>query len=212
MKSLFGILIVVWVTQVSGVAQFFFLTHYDRAGNLQWTNLLCTTRPVYEVLRSQSVTGPWTHVAYLTNKTSYTLSNAIPTGSTAFYQLAWTSDTPVTLDYNFDEGFGLPSVIGQITLNFSSLTASWNFQEGPLYDDSSPHPIGTGSGLIAYSSDLRTWFVALRTAMDDAVYLGGFLQSSGTPSGCQYTTYAGGVFYATLSGTDQIGDFVATLP
>ena len=210
MKLLFGIFTALCVSQGSSFAQFFFLTHYDRSGNLRWTNLLCTTAPVYEVLRAQSVTGPWSHVSFVTNKTSYTLSNAIPSGSTAFYKLAWTNDIPTTLDYAFDEGLGFPSITGTLTLDFSSLTASWNFVDEGFYDG--PHPIGPGSGLIGYSSDLRTWFVLLRPVIDDTVYLSGTLQYSSTPSGCQYTAYGGAVFHIDVVGADQIGIFDATRP
>lgn len=210
MKLLVGILIGLWIGQEVSVAQFFFLTRYDRNGNLTWTNLLCTTAPVYEVLRSQSVTGAWTHIAFVTNKTSYTLSNTIPTGSTAFYKLAWTNDTPVTLDYAFDEGLGFPSITGTLTLNFSSLTASWNFVDEGFYDG--PHPIGSGSGLIGYSSDLRIWFVLLRPVLDDTVYLAGTLQTSTAPSGCQYTAYLGDVIHVDAIGPSQIGVFDATRP
>jgi hypothetical protein len=210
MKLLFGIFTALCVSQGSSFAQFFFLTHYDRSGNLSWTNLLCTTTPIYELLRSQSVTGPWSHVAFVTNNTSYTVSNTVPTGSTAFYKLAWTKDTPVTLDYGFDEGLGSPSITGTLTLDFASLIASWNFVDQGFYDG--PHPIGPGSGQIGYSSDLRTWFVLLHPVIDDTVYLAGTLQSLLGPSGCRYTGYIGDVFHIDVIGTDQIGTFDATTP
>jgi len=80
------------------------ITSYDRNVTLVWTNALCTTDPVYEVLRANAVCGPWQHVAYITNQNSFQLSEPLPFQSrAAFYQIAWVKAAPVTLDYIFEE-------------------------------------------------------------------------------------------------------------
>ena len=211
MKFLLAIFLGTWVSQLTVSARFFFITHQDRAGNLHWTNLLCTTTPVYEILRAESLTGSWTHVAYVTNQTQYTLSNTIPAGSTAFYKLAWTSDAPVAMDYFFDEGFGFPSIAGNLTLDFSSFSATWFFQDLGFYEGE--HPLGPGFGPILVSNDLQFWFVFIDRTFDDRVYLSGVLGSSPTASGCEYTGYGGAVFHENFAGTEeQIGEFFALKP
>ena len=158
------------------------------------------------------MTGPWAPIATVTNQTTFTLSNTVPNGSTAFYKIAWTDDVPVVLDYEFDEhGIGIPSVFGQITLDFSSMSASWSFEEDPDFN-TSPHPIGNGFGPIGYTSGLQTWIVILRPTLDDTVYLAGTLTSAATPTGCEYTAYLGYVYHLNFTGTDEIGEFMASKP
>lgn len=212
MKTLFGFLLAGVLTQGSVSAQFFFLTENNRDGTLQWTNQLCTTMPVYSIERADSVTGPYSPIASVTNQTTFTLSDPVPNGSTAFYQVAWTSDEPVVLDYQYDEhGVGIPSVYGQVTLNFASMSASWFFEEDPDFN-TSPHPLGAGFGPIGFTSDLQTWIVILRPTFDDTIYLAGGLRSLPTPTGCEYTTYTGFVYHLNFVGTDEIGEFIASRP
>jgi hypothetical protein len=208
MKMFLGILGVAVVLQTSCFAQLIQIMKFERNGTLGWLNPLCTTMPVYEVLRADSVTGPWNHAAYVTNATTYQLPVTIPSGSAAFYRIVWTNDVPVAMDYAFDEGFGFSSIVGQLTLNFASLSASWNFED--LGFGETDHPLGPGSGPIGYTPDLRTWAIVLRPDLDNTIFLAGTLESSSTGSGCEYTAYVGLVFRSTITGTEQIGDFVAT--
>lgn len=212
MKTFLGILGVAVVLQTSCFAQLIRITQFGRDGTLGWVNPLCTTMPVYQVLRADSVTGSWSHEAYVTNARSYRLSNTVPNGRSAFYRIVWTNDTPVVMDYAYDEhGVGIPSVYGQLTLDFSSLSASWYFEEDPDFN-TSDHPLGVGFGPIGFTSDLRTWAIVLRQAFDDTVFIAGSLQSSSTGSGCEYTSYQGFVFHTTFGGTNPIGEFVALKP
>ena len=206
MKTLLGILALGVVLQVSCFAQLVRITQSGRTGTLTWSNALCTTTPIYQIVRSSSVTGPWTHVAYVTNQTTYNILNVIPSGNSAFYRVAWTNDTPVVMEYVYYED-DFPAVIGELTLNFASLRASWSFEDTGL--SSGIHPVGAGSGPIGFTSDLRTWAIILRQSFDDSVFISGSLQSSSTGSGCEYSAYSGLAYWVTSFGTEMIGDFVA---
>src|SRR6266540_7162638 len=100
------------------------LTGLDRAGNLTWTNLICTTQPVYEVLKAHSVEGPWDHLVFVTNHASVSISNALNTVTGAvFFRLAWVDEPPLVFDYAFAESeFGLTTVTGRLEVTFTGPT------------------------------------------------------------------------------------------
>lgn len=193
---------------------------YDRAGTLVWSNLLCTSVPVYEVLRANSVTGPWEHIAYVTNETAFTLASPVsPPSSRAFYQIAWVKDTPVDFNYIFEEcydtGFdceptGYPSVFGTLTFDFPRGTAQWYFEETDF--NTSDHPLGAGTGPFYYDDYDQLWIVVLqRTGADNGKFLAGDLQFSKDANGCGYT-YDGAAYRVTISGTQPMGYFAASQP
>src|SRR5881296_2332939 len=122
------------------------ITGLERSGMLVRTNTLCTTAPLYRVWCATAITGSWQHVAYVTNQHPFFLTDPIPSGSSAFYQIAWVDDDPVVLDYAFDEhGIGEPSVVGTLTLRLPS-SASWFFEETEF--NTSNHPLGAGFGPV----------------------------------------------------------------
>jgi hypothetical protein len=181
------------------------ITRSERNGILEWTNTLCTTTPVYEILRASDITGPWEHVVFVTNQHSFTLAKPIPSGSTAFYQVAWVDDDPVLLDYEFDEhGIGEPSVVGTLTFRLPS-SASWFFEETDF--NTSNHPLGAGFGPVFTRSTGET-VVVLDSTSDNGFYLEGVLRANGSTSACAYT-YTGIVYWINFAGTDPIGTFVA---
>ena len=191
---------------------------YDRAGTLVWSNLLCTSTPVYEVLRADSVTGPWQHVAYVTNDSSYTLANLVPPqSSAAFYQIAWIKDTPITFNYIFEEcydtGFdciptGYPSVFGTLTFDIPGGVAQWSFEETDF--NTSDHPLGDGRGPLFFDSVDQLWIVVLEPLGGDAgKFLAGELQFSRDGVGCGYT-YDGAAYRNTIAGPGPMGYFAAS--
>src|SRR5262249_51834382 len=71
--------------------EFIRLTGFDRAGNLTWINRMCTTQPVYELLEAPSLTSTsWVHLAFVTNQTQISISNALdPASGAAFFRIRW---------------------------------------------------------------------------------------------------------------------------
>src|SRR5712691_9026183 len=116
MKAFVALLFVWILPDWACLAQTLRITAFDRAGDLRWTNLLCTTEPVYEVLQAMSPSGPWSHLAFATNQTSLVVSNPSAPGSEArFFKLTWVHDPPLEFDYTFDEyqfgyGFSITTV------------------------------------------------------------------------------------------------------
>ncbi len=198
---------------VSAPAQFFKVTNFDRQGRLMWTNLLCTTSPVYSVLSATAPEGPWQPVASLTNQTAFTATNLPGSGTGAvFYQVVYLDDAPLAFDYTFDEGYGWTSVEGQISINLARQMATWDFEDtGLLF---APHPLGHGTGPVALSTEGDFMRVIFSQTMDEAVYLVGALERSGTPGQCTYTGYWGTAYWTDYSSTEPeaIGDFWATPP
>jgi len=185
------------------------ITHFDRNGLLQWTNDFCTTAPVYEIVRSTTIEGPWQHVAFVTNGHSFNLSAPSPGQMSLFYQVAWVDDDPVVLDYAYDEhGIGEPSVIGTLALHLTSRSVGWFFEETDF--NTSPHPLGARTLLnaIRMSPDGRTIVVLRFDSLDDAVYLEGRLEASPSSTGCNYT-YSGVVVWVNFTGETPIGTFIA---
>jgi hypothetical protein len=188
------------------------ITSIDRSGTLAWTNRLCTSLPVYEILQAPSLTGSWEHVAFVTNKTSFLLPNSPGNGTTpAFYRLAWVGHAPIVFDYVFDEGYGVPAVIGRFNLTFYDPRnqGQWAFEPTDFFFDEL-HPIGTGQLQILFLGDLVR--INLNpTIFDGGVYLEGTLQTIQDASGCVFTQYSGTAYESSFGGDGtEIGTFIAT--
>src|SRR5258708_5870929 len=125
MKSFVAVVLLVLCMTLLCVAQPVRLTGFDRAGNLTWTNLLCTTQPVYELLRADSLTRPWEHLAFVTNQTSFSISEALDTVTGAvFFRIAWVDEPPLVFDYAFTESeSGLTTVTGRLEVAFTGSTS-----------------------------------------------------------------------------------------
>lgn len=187
------------------------LTGFDRNGLLSWTNHLCTTRPVYEVLGAGSPTGTWAHVAFVTNQTS--VLTALPAPNTSrFYQLRWADDAPLQLNYEYDEGLGMecPAAIGTLSLTFHSFqqagTGVFSLTACSLFDE---HPEGTKQLLgVWYGVDQLAIF--LETSPDNRVWLEGEIERSSPSGTCSFTRYSGIVWAETFTEVLPIGTFIAT--
>src|SRR6185503_12777444 len=117
MKSIFIGLLLGAASIATGIGQVS-ITSLDRNGRLAWANRICTSLPVYEVLQADSLTGNWRHLAYVTNQTSFVIPSL--SGSASFYKLVWVGHEPIVFDYVFDEGYGVPAVVGRFDLAFYS--------------------------------------------------------------------------------------------
>ena len=190
------------------------VTRFDRAGQLTWTNHLCTTRPVYEVLMANSPTGTWAHVAFVTNQTSFITTNPATSGTTRFYKLRWADSAPLELNYEYDEGFGMecPAAIGTLTVRFSDFphagTGAFQLTACSLFDE---HPEGTKQ-LTGMWYGVDELALVLERAIDYAVWLEGTIERSDNTSACAFTRYSGIVWMDTIAGPGPIGTFVATAP
>jgi hypothetical protein len=184
------------------------ITELDRGGTLSWSNRLCTSLPVYEVLRASSPTGTWQHVTFVTNQTSFTLVDLPADNESAFFKLAWVSHAPLEFDYVFDEGYSHPAVIGRLSFEFISGGGLWAFHETEFVIDGL-HPVGAGRVVrMQFFGDLLR--VYLEPILDGGVYLEGALQSMPDASGCIYTSYTGKAYEADFSGGGaEIGTFIA---
>jgi hypothetical protein len=188
-----------------------------RDGVLAWTNRTGIPVPVYQLMQSGSVTGPWQAALWLTNQSSAALTN--PSGGApgaAFYKVAWafSNDVPMTFSYMFDEGYGFPAVLGTITLNSSAVfggpaIGSWSFDEGLCID--CLHPLGNAnfaSGYIDWSGATHTVLLNL-TAGSERVYLTGTMQTAIENGRPVYAGISGNVYLNGFSGPDLIGTFTA---
>jgi hypothetical protein len=185
------------------------ITSLDRNGTLSWSNRLCTSLPVYEVLHAGSPTGSWEHVAFITNQTSFTLPDFSGGAGAGYYKLAWVSHAPIEFDYVFDEGYGFPAVIGRLSLAFTSGSGLWAFEETDFVIDGL-HPVGAAQvSRMQLSGNLLR--VYLQPILDGGVFLEGTLQSTEDSSGCVYTSYFGMAYEADFSGGGTpIGTFIGT--
>lgn len=187
---------------------------FDSSGAIRWTNDVATTRPVYEILRASTVTGPWTHFFYATNTSSTTITNALGTSPSAiFHKLAWINDTQTVFDYVFDEGFGQPAVIGQLYLTFVPGPNLGVWFCGNVGSVNNRHPVGSaafagGSVTVTTNHFVRLNFTPI--AGDSGVFLEGFMQLGMTNGRPIYTSFAGTVFENGIVGPSPIGTFTAT--
>jgi hypothetical protein len=199
------------------LAQLVRFTGFDRAGNLNWTNLICTTQPVYELLRADSLTRPWEHLAFVTNQTTVSLSEVPGTvTSAAFFRLAWVDEPPLVFDYAFtDAELGSTTVTGRLEVAFTgSISGRRSFEPTEYYDPSrNQHPIGDAPlalGRPPYSRDGVSLQVFLSgSGGEGSIYLDGALERSGAGGRCVYTRYSGTVWIVGFQ-TEGIGTFVAT--
>jgi hypothetical protein len=208
MRWLFLWLTVSCTAVLNASAEFFKFIAFEPQGRLVWTNLLCTTRPVYEAFSAPAPTGPWEHLAFVTNQTSLLVGDPAGNGSSRFYRIKYIDDAPLRFDYAFDEGYGVVAVEGQINISLPQETASWDLVETDYVIDGS-HPVGRGIGPAYLNEDGTILWVFLTQAADDTFYLGGLLNRSGAPGHCSYSSYAGQVFWVNFGGTESIGTFLA---
>jgi hypothetical protein len=220
MKTFTTMVLLVPCLSLLCVAQPLRVTGLDRAGNLTWTNLICTTQPVYEVLRAHALTNSWAHLAFVTNQTRFAVSNALDTVTGAvFFRLAWVEEPPLVFDYAFTEsiepGVGLTTVTGRLEVAFTGSTNGRRiFWPTEYYDlGHQQHPIGDAPlalGRRPYSNDGVSLQVFLRGGGgEDSVYLDGTLERSEASGHCVYTGYSGTVWFVGFQ-TEGIGTFVAT--
>lgn len=185
-----------------------FVTGLDRDGKLAWTNCMVTTAPHYDLLSSTSVTGGWQRVLQVTNLSFATVTNRPPPGGTTFFCLAWVDDAPVSFDYYFDEGYGVPAYEGTLSVRFASpaQAGSWTIYETGLCIDCL-HPEGTGNLAVLYATNQVRLFLVRQ--MDNTVFLDGTIQRSGAGSSARITRYTGTVWSQNFSDTTALGSFLA---
>jgi hypothetical protein len=210
MQTFLASLLIGLTATLASVAQVS-ITSIDGGGTITWTNRLCTSLPVYEILRADSLSGGWQHVAFVTNKNSFSLPNLPGAGGTAaFYRLAWVDHAPIVFDYVFDEGFGVPAVVGRFNLTFHDVNrqGQWIFEPTDFFFDE-VHPVGTGQLRAQFAGDLL--HINLTPMIfDGGFYLEGRLETAQDSSGCVFTQYSGSAYENTFSGGNEIGTFIAT--
>lgn len=217
MKSVVAIILTATFTSLLSIAQPVRLTGLDRAGNLTWTNPICASQPVYEVLRSGSLTSPWQHWAFVTNQTSLSVSNALDTATgTVFFRVVWVEDSPLVFDYSFTEPeFGLTTVTGRLDFSFTSPGVGWySFQPTEFFDPiQNQHPIGDRPlplRALRFPGNGTSLQVYLQgTGGEGSIYLEGTMERTTTGESCVYTRYSGTVWFVGFQ-TQGIGTFVAT--
>lgn len=224
MKIQVCILASLWV--IPAMAQNYFsplrITSFDRStGSLRWTNQVGANKPVYEMLRTTTVTGNWQHFFFITNATSTTLTNSqgadvgsVPvTSGSVFHKLRWHSDTPISFAYEFDEGWGAgPCVSGQITFALGSppLAGAYQLAETGICIDGF-HPTGSGilgRGLVDWTATNHTVRFFFGPGVE-GVYFEGILQSTITNGQLAYTGISGIVYESGFAGTTELGTFTA---
>jgi hypothetical protein len=193
------------------------LTGLSPGGYLTWTNLVCTTQPVYELLKARTLGTPWNHEALVTNQTSLLISNELGamTGG-VFLRIAWVEEPPLVLNYEFTESaVGMVTVTGRLEVVFagpSPGTRSFGPTENYVLGYGL-HPVGQAAlpvGRPAYSHDgisLRVFLVG--SGSEGSIYLDGTLERSELGGHCSYTRYSGNVWFVGIQ-TEGIGTFIAT--
>ena len=192
------------------------ITDFDRTGVLSWTNRFCTTEPVYEVLRANSLTSRWDHVLFATNQTTAVVTDFGTNQScAAFFKLAWIHDSPLVLNYAFDEGYGFIAVTGRLSVTLFSIpdAGTWVCGETEYVIDQQ-HPVGSGQLFGAPSLTGDTMQLQLRKPGDPGcfecgTFLDGILERVSSGGKCAYTQYYGEVFQQMFGGPESIGSFFA---
>src|SRR5262245_30668696 len=216
MKIFTSLLTIVSLGQGICMAQPVLITSVDFRGNLGWTNHICTTAPVYEILQASAIDGPWNHLDFVTNETSASVAGALGgSDGPVFFKIAWVDEPELVFNYAFSEfGFGLEtaSVTGQLNLSFTK-RGTRDFVPTEFYDfDNSLHPIGQAAlASPARSSDgtaLRV-YLTLGFSAESAIYLDGTLEHSIVDGRCVYTACGGTVYFVGIQ-TEAIGIFAGT--
>jgi len=185
---------------------------FNRNGALKWTNDVLTTAPVYEIFRSTTVTGAWSHLKFVTNQTSSSATN--PLTAAEFYKIGWVKDAETTFDYMFDEGYGVPSVVGQLKLTFvpGPTLGTWSCDDFLMVDYL--HPIGNGqfvSGGIFIDQGSHAVALAFTPVVaDSGVFLVGDMDIGNVGGRPAYTGFSGYVYINGIAGPSEIGFFSAT--
>ena len=194
------------------------ITRPNRSNLLTWTNQVCANFPVYQVLRSTNLaTTNWAHYFYVTNGTSTTFSDSpgriTGCSESSFFKLRWTSDTPMTFSYQFDEGYGAgPCVSGTLNVTLANLPSAgtWNCQEtGFCLDEFHPTGNGTLTGLFLRYTNTPHRVRLYLTSPPDGTFLDAQLQSTISNGTCIYTGMVGTVYQGGFAGEDEIGTFKA---
>jgi hypothetical protein len=192
------------------------ITKFDRAtATLSWTNQVCGNVPVYQLLRTTTVTGNWQHFFYVTNLRSAPLTNSLGTNTGAvFHKLAWSSDTQMVFDYEFDEGFGFgPCIDGTLRVSLANIpSGTWQFEDDG-FCFAEEHPTGSGN----FTQGSVDWTVLPHIARlyfsnqpEGGTYLEGTLQQTIVNGECAYTGMSGTVYQGGFAGFTPIGTFIAT--
>jgi len=193
------------------------ITKFDRAtATLSWTNQVCGNVPVYQLLRTTTVTGNWQHFSYVTNLRSALLTNSLGTNSGAvFHKLAWSSDRPMVFAYEFDEGFGFgPCIFGTLRVSLANIpSGTWQCEDDGFCFDGA-HPTGSGNFTL---SSVVDWTVSPQIARlyfsnqpEGGTFLEGTLQQTIVNGECAYTGMSGIVYQGGFAGFTPIGTFIAT--
>ena len=192
------------------------ITGFDPGGTLSWTNRLCTSQPVYEVLRASAIAGPWERIAMITNQTMFTPPHGVTQSSgVGFVRLAWTEDAPLLLDYAYDEGYGLTAVQGRLSVSLSGQSdmGFWSCQETPLaLDGLQPTGVGSlrgGAASVTLLGEHRVRLYLTTPGGEGAVYLEGTLQRGEVGGRCAYTGIVGTVNEVRFGSSENIGTFTA---
>lgn len=187
---------------------------FGASGVLQWSNSIPTTQPVYEIMRGNTVMGAWTAGVFVTNQHSAVVTNSLAGAGQVFHRVRWVNDTSTRFDYVFDEGYGVPAVIGQLNLTFVTgpNLGTWLCAEYLSVDER--HPTGTGNfvggGITVTPTNHLVRLVFTPLVADSGVYLEGVMQL-GTQSGrAIYTGFSGTVYENGFAGPSSIGTFTAT--
>ena len=189
------------------------ITRLDFSETLEWSNRICPALPVYEVLRANSPTGAWQHHLYVTNQQSVLLTNAPGTSPGAvFHRLALVSDTPMTFDYSFSDGFS-ETVSGQLRFGLVNTTSNhWVCTSSDPGFGGSGHPVGSGTLYGGLTRDtLGNYIVRLKfTPGSEGYFLEGYLHQSTVNGPCSSDRMAGTAYLSGFAGHTAIGTFTAT--
>jgi hypothetical protein len=184
---------------------------------LQWSNQVFAPFPVYQLLAANTVTGTWQQVTTVVGQTSLPLTNSLVGAPGAvFHKLSWnySNDAHMVFDYAFDEGYGIPAVVGTLDLNSSVFFGPWNIGSWDLDEFvciDCVHPIGRSNfatGGIDWSVEPHL-IVLNFTAGSERVFLAGEMETSFVNGRQVYTGMHGDVYLSGFAGTDLIGTFAA---
>jgi hypothetical protein len=186
-------------------------------GALGWTNYIPTTVPVYEVLRASTVTSAWSHFLFVTNQHNAVVTNALAGAGEIYHKLAWVGDTQTVFNYVFDEGFGVPAVIGQLNVTFVPGTnmgvwfcAETQFAVNHFHPTGSASFWGGGGGITLTPTNHAVRLYFTPPFGDMGVFLEGTMTLGTTNGRSIYTGFAGEVFENRFGGPERIGTFTAT--
>jgi hypothetical protein len=184
---------------------------------LVWTNCACSSVPIYEVLVCNTPAGPWEHVSWITNATSFVFPN---TNQARFFRIFWQTNDSRLFDFAlYATNLTCPVITGWFNLDFPApnqyhtfpISGSYHFVEGPCYTYlwSLYRRSGSFCWYNSYTDGNHSSVHLTLSCGADPTFFTGTSHATTNSSGCIVTQISGDAWQDGVAGSSHIGTFIA---